>query len=196
MRVSYANPFTVTETRGRFIGAPNAAITSGGTSTAAPPPPPASNFAPNCCANAHYPSPVPSVADLRQRMQSLFKREAKPVVPRTILVVDGNAASRRSTAGLVEQMGYQALQTASVADALSQLETQEPEFALLGFELDDADGLGALSQIREIDAELPIIMLAADVWDTRVAEAMRRGAVAYLARPFGLDDLRELLGRR
>jgi ActR/RegA family two-component response regulator len=26
-------------------------------------------------------------------------------------------------------------------------------------------------------------------------EALRRGAVAYLARPFGPDDLREVLGR-
>ena len=39
-------------------------------------------------------------------------------------------------------------------------------------------------------------MLAADLWDTRVQEAMRRGAIAYLPRPFGADDLRELLGRR
>jgi DNA-binding NtrC family response regulator len=93
-------------------------------------------------------------------------------------------------------MGYQAPQTSSVAAALARLETEEPEFILLGFELDDADGLGALSQIREIDAEVPIIMLASDLWDTRVAEAMRRGAVAYLPKPFGPDDLRELLGRR
>ena len=41
-----------------------------------------------------------------------------------------------------------------------------------------------------------VAMLAADLWDARTAEAMRRGAVAYLAKPFGLDDLRELLVRR
>ena len=137
-----------------------------------------------------------TVTDLRQRFQSLFKREPKVVVPRTILVVDGNAVNRQSTAALVEQMGYKALQTSSVADTLARLDSEEPEFLLLGFELDDDDGLGALSQIREIDSELPIIMLAADLWDARVAEAMRRGAVAYLAHPFGGDDLRELLGRR
>jgi response regulator of citrate/malate metabolism len=38
-------------------------------------------------------------------------------------------------------------------------------------------------------------MLAADLWDNRVAEAMRKGAVAYLARPFGMNDLREVFGR-
>jgi DNA-binding NtrC family response regulator len=138
---------------------------------------------------------VASVSDLRQRVSGWFRREPKPVVPRTILIVDGNPSTRASTARLVGQLGYQALQTSTVADALTRLESEDPELLLLGFELDDADGLGALSQIREVDAELPIVMLAADLWDAPVAEAMRRGAVAYLAKPFGLDDLRELLGR-
>ncbi len=67
---------------------------------------------------------------------------------------------------------------------------------LLGFDLQDAGGLDALAQLRELDPDLSVVMLASDLWDTRVQEAMRRGAIAYLPRPFGVDDLRELLGRR
>lgn len=129
-------------------------------------------------------------------MRGLFRREAKPVVPRTILIVDGNTRERQSTARLVESLGYQSLQTTSVADALAKLEDQDPEFILLGFELEDSSGLEALDRIRELDAELGVIMLAPNLWDSRTIEAMRKGAIAYLARPFGVDDLRELLGRR
>ena len=129
-------------------------------------------------------------------MRGLFQREPKPVVPRTILIVDSNAANRRSTARLVESLGYQALPTTTLADALKQLEEHDPEFVLLGFDLEDASGLDALSQIRELDPDLAVIMLAPNLWDSRVAEAMRKGAIAYLARPFGADDLRELFGRR
>ena len=137
-----------------------------------------------------------TVSDFRDRVRGWFRREPRPAVPRTILIVDASEANRTATAGLVGQLGFQALQVSSAAAAVARLESDEPEFLLLGFELDHTDGLGALSQIREIDADLPVIMLAADLWDTRVAEAMRRGAIAYLARPFGLDDLREVLGRR
>ncbi len=147
-------------------------------------------------ATTRYGSAVATVSDFRERVRGWFRREPRQVVPRTILIVDANAANRSATSGLVGQLGFQALQVSSAADAITRLETDDPEFLLLGFELDDTDGLGALSQIREIDADLPVIMLAADLWDTRVAEAMRRGAIAYLARPFGLDDLREVLGRR
>jgi DNA-binding NarL/FixJ family response regulator len=79
---------------------------------------------------------------------------------------------------------------------LKQLEEVDPDFVLLGFELDDGQGLDALTKIREIDPDLAVVMLAADAWDARVAEAMRQGAIAYLARPFNQDDLREVLGRR
>jgi DNA-binding NtrC family response regulator len=123
-------------------------------------------------------------------------REPKPVVPRLIMIVDSNAQERRSTARLVESLGYEALQITSVGDAVKQLEEQDPEFILLGFDLDDSTGIEALEQIRDVDAALPVVMLAPNLWDARVAEAMRKGAVAYLARPFGADDLRELLGRR
>jgi DNA-binding NtrC family response regulator len=129
-------------------------------------------------------------------VRGLFQRESKPVVPRTILIVDGNASNRQATARLVQSLGYQPLQTTGVGKAVEQLEDQDPEFVLLAFDLDDSSGLDALARIRELDPSLAVIMLAPNLWDSRVAEAMRKGAIAYLARPFGVDDLRELLGRR
>jgi DNA-binding NtrC family response regulator len=141
---------------------------------------------------------MPSVTDLRERVRGWLQREPKVVTPRSILIVDGNPTHRQSTARLVESLGYLALQTPSLGEAIKQLEDPDldPEFVLLGFDLNDANGLDALAQIRELDPDLPVIMLAADLWDSRVQEAMRRGAIAYLPRPFGADDLRELLGRR
>jgi DNA-binding NtrC family response regulator len=139
---------------------------------------------------------VASVAELRERVRGWFRREPKVVVPRSILIVDGNATNRQSTARLVESLGYVPHQTTGVVGALRHLDDEDPDFVLLGFDLADGEALDAIAKVREIAPELPIVMLAADTWDTRVAEAMRRGAVAYLARPFGRDDLRELLGRR
>lgn len=139
---------------------------------------------------------MPSVNQLRERVRGWLRREPKPMVPRTILIADGNATNRESTARLIESLGYTSLQTPSIAETLERLEEERPEFVLLGFDLQDATGLDALTKIRQLDRDLPVIMLARDLWDTRVPQAMRQGAIAYLAKPFGQDDLRELLGRR
>ena len=117
-------------------------------------------------------------------------------MPPTVLIVDGNATTRQSTARLVQSLGYAVLQTGGINEAFAELERGDPRFVLLAFDLADTDGLEALTSIREMDANLPVIMLAPNLWDSRVAEAMRKGAVAYLAPPFGADDLRELFGRR
>jgi DNA-binding NtrC family response regulator len=139
---------------------------------------------------------VPSVSALGQRLRGLFHREPRVVLQRQILIVDSDARERQSTTRLVESLGYEALPTQNLAEALARFDDQDPEFVLLGLDLDDASGLDALDQIRALDGSLSVIMLAPSLYDSRAAEAMRKGAVAYLAKPFGPDDLRELFGRR
>src|SRR5712691_7897080 len=101
---------------------------------------------------------LPSVNDLRARVRGWLQREPKVVTPRSILIVDGNAPNRESTARLVESMGYQALRTPGIGDAMTRLEDPDldPEFVLLGFDLQDASGLEALAQIRALDPDLPV----------------------------------------
>jgi len=138
---------------------------------------------------------VPSVSDLSDRVRGWLHREPKPVVPRTILIVDGNSANRQSTARLVDSLGYEPIQCEGIGAALRQLEEQDPECVLLSFDLDDADGFEALTRLHEQEPELSIVMLTRDQWDSRAVEAMRKGAIAYLPQPFGANDLREVLGR-
>lgn len=130
------------------------------------------------------------------RVRGWLRREPKAVVPKTILIVDHNTNDRRATAGCVVQLGYLALEASTVATALQQLEEHNPDCVLLAFDVPDGEGLAGLTKIRELDQSLEVIMLAPDWRDSRTAEAMRRGAVAYLAKPFSQTDLRELLARR
>lgn len=139
---------------------------------------------------------VPSVTGLTDRVRGWLHRDSKPVVSRTIVIVDGNAANRQSTARLVDSLGYESVQCQGIADALERIEEHDPSFVLLAFDLDEGSGLDALTRLREDDPDLSVIMLASNVWDPRAADAMRKGAIAYLARPFGADELRAVLGRR
>jgi len=136
-----------------------------------------------------------SVSGVRSKLSGWFHRERKEAAPRTILIVDSNTADRRATAGRIVGLGYQALEATSAAEAVTQLEQHDPEWVLLAFDLSDAHDMERLERIRELAPEVQVIMLAPTYYDARAAEAMRRGAVAYLGKPFGQDDLRELLTR-
>jgi DNA-binding NtrC family response regulator len=133
---------------------------------------------------------------LRQRLGGLLKREPKVKTPRTVLLVDANQAERQGTRKRLATLGYVVLEAGQLADALQQLESQDPDFVFLAADLPDAEGLEGLKRIRELGPELQVIVLLRDYHDARAAQAMRLGALAYLARPFGTDDLREVLARR
>src|SRR5712691_5623094 len=138
---------------------------------------------------------MPSLVGVRDKVRGWLRRGPKVVVPRTILIVDSNTNDRRATAARVMRLGYQALEATSVAEALRKLEQNDPDCVLLAFDLSDAHGLKGLERIRALAPDVPVIMLAPSYHDNRPAEAMRRGAVAYLAKPFDQKDLGELLAQ-
>ena len=133
------------------------------------------------------------VLGLRDRLRGLFQRTARPVELRSILIVDGNAEDRRTTARRVTRLQYRALEAANAEEALERLAETRPDCVLLAMDLPGQSGLEVLAELRERAPDLEVVMLTRDWRDGRTAEAMRRGAVAYLAKPFGQDDLREVL---
>jgi two-component system response regulator RegA len=112
---------------------------------------------------------------------------------RTVLIVDGSPEDRRSTRRVVEQLGYRAVEAADGEEASRRVAAERPARVLLALDLPGQSGLEVLRDLRAAQPDLGIIMLAPNWRDARTAEAMRRGAVAYLAKPFGANDLRELL---
>jgi CheY-like chemotaxis protein len=138
---------------------------------------------------------VPVLADLRQKLRGVLRRApARPPQPRTILIVDPNAEDRRRTARRVTRMQYRAVEAATAEEALDRLaESAPPNCVLLAMDLPDRPGLELLGELRQTAPDLEVVMLTRDWRDARTAEAMRRGAVAYLAKPFSQDDLREIL---
>jgi CheY-like chemotaxis protein len=138
------------------------------------------------------------VLDFRDKLRQLLhtprlRRERKPPQLRTILIVDGNEADRRATARRVTRLQYRALEAATADEALERLADSDPSCVLLAIDLPDRNGLDLLTELRQAAPDLEVVMLTRDWRDGRTAEAMRRGAVAYLAKPFSQDDLRELL---
>jgi DNA-binding NtrC family response regulator len=141
------------------------------------------------------------VLDFRDKLRRLLgsprrlrlRGEHKPPELRTILIVDGSESDRRATARRVTRLQYRALEAATADEALERLADSDPSCVLLAIDLPDRSGLDLLTEMREAAPDLEVVMLTRDWRDGRTADAMRRGAVAYLAKPFSQDDLRELL---
>ncbi len=106
-----------------------------------------------------------------------------------ILIVDDDISSLQMTEQFLALKKYRVTCSLTASDALR--ETDEGRFAaaVLDYYMPDTNGIGLMKRLREIDADLPVIILTA-ARDIKLAvEAMKEGAFTYMVKPVEPDEL-------
>jgi len=114
-----------------------------------------------------------------------------------ILVVDDEADIRELVSGVLEDEGYRP-RTASDADTtLAALAERRPSLVLLDVWLQGSrlDGLQLLGEIKRRDPTLPVIVFSGHGNIDTAVEAVRRGAVDFIEKPFESARLLHLVAR-
>ena len=112
-------------------------------------------------------------------------------MPRTVAIVEDDAAIRANYADMLKKHGYQVRAYADRRSAADAFRTQLPDLALLDIGLgDEPDGGFALCrELRAMSAALPIIFLTARDSDFDTVSGLRMGADDYLTKDVGLPHL-------
>jgi len=108
-----------------------------------------------------------------------------------VLAVDDDETTRELVSAYLTQEGYEVVQAADSASAISAFDRGEVELVVLDLRLLDGDGLGVVRRIRA-ESEIPIIILSAKDQDVDRIVGLELGADDYLTKPF---NPRELLAR-
>lgn len=107
----------------------------------------------------------------------------------TILIIDDEAAQRSALAGFLKKQGHQILMAASGPEGLEQLKSQAVDLILTDFKMPGMSGLELLSQAKALNPEVDVIVMTAFGTIEGATQALKRGAVDYLAKPIDLDEL-------
>jgi two-component system, NtrC family, nitrogen regulation response regulator NtrX len=108
-----------------------------------------------------------------------------------ILVVDDEADIRELVAGILEDEGYATRRAGSADDALAAVQARRPSLIFLDIWLQGSrlDGLQVLEQLKEADAELPVVMISGHGNIETAVAAIKRGAYDFIEKPFKADRL-------
>ncbi|MBD3403297.1 response regulator [candidate division GN15 bacterium] len=109
---------------------------------------------------------------------------------KNILLVDDDREVSQSLANLFdpEKFTFEFLEDgAEVSQFLSGKE--DIDLVMLDVNLPTLSGLDVLKQIKQIDNDLPVIMISGFVSTENAIEAMREGAYEYLTKPFQIEKL-------
>jgi len=108
---------------------------------------------------------------------------------RTVLIVEDEAALAAGIAELVRRLGYRSVTAPSVARGARELRLNKPALVVLDIGLPDKSGIDLLTTIRELDAELPVLIVTAHGSLQNAVEAKKRGATGYMVKPLDLGEL-------
>ncbi|WP_300334184.1 response regulator transcription factor [Accumulibacter sp.] len=107
----------------------------------------------------------------------------------TLLLVDDDEVFRRVLARALERRGYAVSPAADVASALSLAQAQAPEYAVVDLKMPGDSGLCLIEKLIELDPSTRIVMLTGYASIATAIEAIKLGAVHYLAKPCDADEL-------
>ena len=108
-----------------------------------------------------------------------------------ILVVDDEADIRDLVSGLLEDEGH-GVRTASNSDeALAAIRARKPSLAILDIWMQGGglDGLELLEVVKELDGDLPVVMISGHGNIETAVTALKRGAYDFIEKPFKSDRL-------
>lgn len=101
-----------------------------------------------------------------------------------ILIVDDEKEICTLLSRLVKKEGFNARVAHDGKAALKLIVSERPDVLLVDFKMPGMDGMELLKHAKEIDSDLPVIMITAYADIKGAVEAMRMGTHDYLAKPF------------
>ena len=106
-----------------------------------------------------------------------------------ILVVDDERGILDTLQILFRSEGFDVAVADSGRGALEALEREKPDLVLSDIKMPGAGGLEVLSKAKEVDPELPVILMTAQASLQSAMRAVNEGAYHYIQKPFVNDEL-------
>ncbi len=114
---------------------------------------------------------------------------AATLAERSLLIVEDDKSFLQRLARAMETRGFAVSTAESVADGLLQVEKAPPAFAVVDMRLADGNGLDVISAMKKRRPDARAIILTGYGNIATAVNAVKLGAVDYLAKPVDADDV-------
>ena len=110
-----------------------------------------------------------------------------------VLIVDDEATAVENLAHVCRKQGHEVTTRTSGAGAIEALERGRFDVVLTDLQMDKVDGMDVLRRARELDPETAVVLITGFATLDSAVTAMKEGAFHYIAKPFRLDEVREVV---
>lgn len=107
----------------------------------------------------------------------------------TVLVVDDKDMLRDSVAVTLQRAGFTVIGASSGSQAIELVASRRPDAIVTDLKMPGMTGVELIEKVRELDDDLPIVLMTAYGTVETAVQAMRMGAYDYISKPFEGDEL-------
>ncbi|MCL4540157.1 MAG: sigma-54 dependent transcriptional regulator [Bacteroidetes bacterium] len=112
-----------------------------------------------------------------------------------ILIIDDDESLRIILSRLVEEFGCEILNAANGAEGIRIIGEEHPDLIISDLVMPHVGGMDVLTRAKEIDEQVPVIIVTAFDEMSTTIEAIQRGAFDYVAKPIHHDRFKLLVRR-
>lgn len=110
-----------------------------------------------------------------------------------ILIVDDEPRVRESIRSILEDEGYSVIEAPDGQEGLKRVAADKPDSVLLDIWMPDLDGIEVLRGIKQLDADLPVVIMSGHGTIETAVKAAKLGAYDFLEKPLSIDKLELVL---
>ena len=110
-----------------------------------------------------------------------------------LILVAEDEDSNYELVRIVLSKRYRLLRARNGIEAVTYCEEEHPKLVLMDIRMPDMNGLDATRIIKEVNSQVPIVALSAYAFDENIKEAKEAGCDEFLAKPFRVEDLLDLV---
>src|SRR5688572_29672578 len=113
----------------------------------------------------------------------------------SILLVEDKGSLRTMLKLAIQGHGRMVIEARDQGEAMRAMQQERPALVLTDLRLPEGDGFGVLRAAKELDPELPVIVMTAYGSIQDAVAAMKEGALDFLAKPVDPDHLMLMVER-
>jgi len=110
-----------------------------------------------------------------------------------LLIVDDQFGIRILLSEVFQKAGFETYQAANGIQALEIVKEQNPDLVLLDMKIPGMDGLEILKRMKTINKDIRVIIMTAYGELDMIQEAKELGAITHFAKPFDIDEIRDVV---
>jgi two-component system chemotaxis response regulator CheY len=112
-----------------------------------------------------------------------------------ILIVDDSSLARRMTRQALEEAGHTVEEATDGAQALERYFLHRHDLVVLDMVMTGMYGLEVLAKMRELNPDVRVVVVTADIQQSTQDQVRAAGATAFLNKPVNRTALKDLVAK-